>query len=217
MRRLTRLTVRVQRALLLTGVLLLGAVGARAQSAKGGKIDPTWLRADAASKTVEFKLVAGLSEANGGMNFNGFGRGALVLTVPQGWNVVLHFKNQDPNLPHSVEVIPDAAPMPVGPVTPAFEHATTGRLDQGFSAGQGGDVRFVPGKAGPFLLFCAVPGHGAAGMWIRLVVSEAVGKTAGGTAAERELAPGSRFAGSDGADARDGFGGIGRAACRGRG
>src|SRR5437879_3610116 len=103
MRRLTRLTVRVQRALLLTGVLLLGAVGARAQSAKGGKIDPTWLRADAASKTVEFKLVAGLSEANGGMNFNGFGRGALVLTVPQGWNVVLHFKNQDPNLPHSVE------------------------------------------------------------------------------------------------------------------
>src|SRR5438067_805913 len=120
MRRLTRLTVRVQRALLLTGVLLLGAVGARAQSAKGGKIDPTWLRADAASKTVEFKLVAGLSEANGGMNFNGFGRGALVLTVPQGWNVVLHFKNQDPNLPHSVEVIPDAAPMPVGPVTPAF-------------------------------------------------------------------------------------------------
>jgi len=78
------LTVRVQRALLLTGVLLLGAVGARAQSAKGGKIDPTWLRADAASKTVEFKLVAGLSEANGGMNFNGFGRGALVLTVPQG-------------------------------------------------------------------------------------------------------------------------------------
>ena len=185
MRRLTRLTVRVQRALLLTGVLLLGAVGARAQSAKGGKIDPTWLRADAASKTVEFKLVAGLSEANGGMNFNGFGRGALVLTVPQGWNVVLHFKNQDPNLPHSVEVIPDAAPMPVGPVTPAFEHATTGRLDQGFSAGQGGDVRFVPGKAGPFLLFCAVPGHGAAGMWIRLAVSEATGTPALATAAER--------------------------------
>src|SRR2546430_7463006 len=80
------------------------------------------------------------------MNFNGFGRGGLVLTVPQGWTVVLHFKNEDPNLPHSVEVIPDAAPMPVGPVTPAFEHATTGRLDQGFSAGQGGDVRFVSGK-----------------------------------------------------------------------
>ena len=72
------------------------------------------------------------------------------LLAPEG--SFANFKNQDPNLPHSVEVIPDAAPMPVGPVTPAFEHATTGRLDQGFSAGQGGDVRFVPGKAGPFLL-----------------------------------------------------------------
>src|SRR5439155_8054401 len=136
MRRLTCLTV-----------LLWGVGAAAAQTATGGKIDPTWLRADAASKTVDFKLVAGLTDANGGMNFNGFGRGGLVLTVPQGWNVVLHFKNEDPNLPHSVEVIGDAAAIPVGPVPPAFELATTGRLEQGFPAGQGTDVRFVAGKA----------------------------------------------------------------------
>lgn len=185
MRRPMGLTVRVRRTLLLIGALFLGAVGARAQTAKGGKIDPTWLRVDVPSKTAEFKLVAGLSDANGGMNFNGFGRGALVLTVPQGWTVVLHFKNQDPNLPHSVEVIPDATPMPVGPVTPAFEHATTGRLDQGFSAGQGADVRFVAGKAGPFLIFCAVPGHGAAGMWIRLAVADAAEKPTLAAAPER--------------------------------
>src|SRR5712691_4145439 len=128
--------VTVGRALLLTGAMFLGAVGARAQMGKGGKIDPTWLRADAASKTVEFKLVAGLTDANGGMNFNGFGRGGLVLTVPQGWNVVLHFKNEDPNLPHSVEVITDAAGIPTGPIPPAFEHAATSRMEQGFSAGQ---------------------------------------------------------------------------------
>jgi hypothetical protein len=170
MRRPIRLTVQVRRALLLTEALLLGAAGARAQTAKGGKIDPAWLRAD---------------DANGGMNFNGFGRGGLVLTVPQGWSVVLHFKNEDPNLPHSAEVIPDAAPMPVGPVTPAFEHATTGRLDQGFPSGQGADVRFVSGKAGPFLIFCAVPGHGAAGMWIRLAVSETADKPTLATATER--------------------------------
>ena len=30
---------------LMIGALLLGAVGARAQTGKGGKIDPTWLRA----------------------------------------------------------------------------------------------------------------------------------------------------------------------------
>ena len=185
MRRPMRLTVRARRALILTGVLLLGAVGARAQAAKGGKIDPTWLRADAASKTVEFKLIAGLTDANGGMNFNGFGRGGLMLTVPQGWNVVLHFKNEDPNLPHSAEVIPDGAAIPTGPVPPAFEHATTGRLEQGLSSGQGSDVRFVSAKAGPFLIFCAVPGHGAAGMWIRLAVSQTADKPALATATER--------------------------------
>jgi len=179
-----RVTVRVRRALILTGALLLGAVGARAQAAKGGKIDPTWLRADAATKTAEFKLVAGLTDANGGMNFNGFDRGSLMLIVPRGWNVVVHFKNEDPNLPHSVEVIPDATPMPLGPVTPAFEHATTGRMEQGFPTGQGTDVRFVPGKAGSFLIFCAVPGHGVAGMWIRLAVSGAVDKPALAPAAE---------------------------------
>src|SRR5437762_10502248 len=170
--------VTVGRRLLLAGALLLAAVGARAQSAKGGKIDPTWLRADAASKTVEFKLVAGLTDANGGMNFNGFGRGGLVLTVPQGWNVVLHFKNEDPNLPHSVEIIAEAPVVPGGPVPPAFEHATTGRLEQGFTSGQGAEVRFVAGKSGTFLIFCAVPGHGAAGMWIRLAVSGSVDKPA---------------------------------------
>src|SRR3989442_5061908 len=100
MRRPPRLTVRVQRALLLTGVLLLGAVGARAQTAKGGKIDPTWLRADAASETVDFKLVAGLTDAHGGMNFHGVWRRGLVLTVPQGWTLVLHFQKQEPHLPH---------------------------------------------------------------------------------------------------------------------
>src|SRR5436309_11471300 len=179
--------VTVGRRLLLAGALLLGAVGARAQTAKGGKIDPTRLGSDATSKAVEFKLVAGLTDANGGMNFNGFGRGGLVLTVPQGWTVVLHYKNEDPNLPHSVEVIPEAAALPTGPLPPAFEHAASGRLEQGFSAGQSADVRFVPGKAGPFLLFCAVPGHGAAGMWIRLVVSETVDKPAVATAAEGEV------------------------------
>jgi len=166
------------------GPLLLWAVGAAAQTAKGGKIDPSWLRADAAAKTVDFKLVAGLTDNNGGMNFNGFSRGGLVLTVPQGWTVVLHFKNEDPNLPHSVEVIPDGAAVPVGPVPPAFEHAASAQLQQGVGGGQGSDIRFVAGKGGSFLIFCAVPGHGAAGMWIRLAVSD-TDKPALATAAER--------------------------------
>lgn len=168
----------------LTVSMLLLSVAAGAQTAKGGKIDPTWLRADAASKTVEFKLVTGLTDNNGGMNFNGFSRGGLALTVPHGWTVVLHFKNEDPNLPHSVEIIPDGAAIPTGPVPAAFEHAASGQLEQGLSGGQGSDIRFAAGKSGAYLIFCAVPGHGAAGMWIRLTVSDAE-KPALATAAER--------------------------------
>jgi uncharacterized cupredoxin-like copper-binding protein len=185
MRLLINVLVPGVRGLFLTSALLLGAATAEAQSASGAKIDPAWLRADAATKTTEFKLVAGLTELNGGMNFNGFSRGALVVTVPQGWNVVFHWKNQDPNLPHSVEVIPEGAALPTGPVPPAFEHATTGHLDQGFGAGQGGDVRFVAAKPGAFLIFCAVPGHGAAGMWIRLAVSPTADKPSLATGPER--------------------------------
>ncbi len=183
MRSLINVTLPGAGPLFVMGVLLLGAARTEAQTASA-RIDPAWLRADTARKTAEFKLVAGLTELNGGMNFNGFSRGALVFTVPQGWNVVLHFKNQDPNLPHSVEIIPDADAVPSGPVPPAFEHATTGRLEQGFSAGQSADVRFVAGKAGAFLIFCAVTGHGAAGMWIRLTVSPTADKPALGTAPE---------------------------------
>ncbi|HEY6158263.1 MAG TPA: sulfocyanin-like copper-binding protein [Gemmatimonadales bacterium] len=184
MRRPKDVTVWVGSRLLLAGTLLLWGEGAAAQTAKAGKVDPSWLRAVAATKTVEFKLVAGLTDNNGGMNFNGFSRGGLVLSVPRGWNVVLHFKNEDPNLPHSVEVIPDGPVVPAGPVPPAFEHATSARFEQGLSGGQDSDVRFVAGKDGSFLIFCAVPGHGPAGMWIRLAVSD-TDKPALAPAAER--------------------------------
>ena len=158
--------------LFVTGALLLGAARTEAQTASA-RIDPAWLRADAASKTAEFKLVGGLTELNGGMNFNGFGTGKLTVTVPVGWTVTLHYKNQDQILPHSVEVIPAGTAVPLGPVTPAFPRAATKALDQGVPPGSGEDVRFVATKAGAYVIFCAVPGHGQAGMWIRLTVSDA--------------------------------------------
>src|SRR5207245_1758453 len=103
-------------------LLLLCAPRALAQAPNGAKIDPAWLRADSVNHSAELRLVAGLTDRNGGMNFNGFSRGGLLLTVPKGWSVVLHFKNQDQNLPHSVEVIADTDPVPAGPVPQAFEH-----------------------------------------------------------------------------------------------
>ena len=45
------------------------------------------------------------------------------------------------------------------------------RLAQGLEAGQEDDIKFVANKGGSYWIFCAVPGHGLAGMWIRFKVS----------------------------------------------
>ncbi|HEY7192429.1 MAG TPA: sulfocyanin-like copper-binding protein, partial [Gemmatimonadales bacterium] len=81
------------------GCLLIAARGSAAQSAgTQSVIDSNWLTVDSASKTATFQLIAGLTQLNSGLNFNGFNEGKLTLTVPAGWNVVIRFKNQDPNL-----------------------------------------------------------------------------------------------------------------------
>ncbi len=131
------------------------------------QIDCNWLSVDTAAKTATFQLTAGLS-----LNFNGYNDGKLTLTVPAGWNVVIRFTNHDANLPHSAEVVDTTKPMPAGPVEPpALPRAMTVRLMQGLASGEADSLRFVANKAGSYMIFCAVPGHGLAGMWIRLKVS----------------------------------------------
>ena len=74
-------------------------------------------------------------------------------------------------LPHSAEVIKPQTPLPTQPVSAAIPRAFTLKLAEGLPP-QGTDVmRFAAQPAGEYLIFCGVPGHGAAGMWIRLRVS----------------------------------------------
>ena len=137
------------------------------------QIDCNWLAVDTTAKTATFQLVAGLTSLNGGLNFNGFKDGGLTLSVPLNWKVVIAFRNHDGVLPHSAEIIDSVKPMPPGPVDPAIPRAMTVRLQQGLGAEERDTVRFVASKPGSFLIFCAVPGHGLAGMWIRFKVSPA--------------------------------------------
>lgn len=158
---------------------LSALVATRLSSQSALKIDPTWLKVDSAASKAEVSLVAALTSANGGMNFNGASAGALSLTVPVKWTVVLHFRNNDQALPHSVMVIAATTPVPVSGAKPAFEHAVTHQPEQGLGTDKQEDVQFVADRPGSYLLYCAVPGHGAAGMWIHFDVS--------GTARQPEL------------------------------
>jgi hypothetical protein len=141
-------------------------VGAQQQ-----KVDSRWLSFDPAAKTAKFQLIAGLTGLNGALNFNGFRDGELTLVIPVGWKTEIVFKNHDGMLPHSAEVISPQTPLPTQPVSPAIPRAFTLKLAAGLPP-QGTDVmHFAAQPAGEYLIFCGVPGHGAAGMWIRLRVS----------------------------------------------
>jgi len=157
--------------LLFTGVLALVAARLPAQTTPA-PADSSQLSVDTATKTATFQLVAGQTKLNSGLNFNGSNDGKLTLTVPQNWTVVIQFTNKDPNLPHSAEVVDTTKPMPAGPVDPpAFPRAMTQKLMIGLESGGTDTFQFVANKAGSFMIFCGVPGHGLAGMWIRLNVS----------------------------------------------
>ncbi len=147
---------------------ILGAASARAQ---GQAIDPKWLSFNAAARTARFQLIAGLTGLNGALNFNGYSDGGLTFVVPLGWQTEIDFRNHDGMLPHSAEIIKPSTPLPVQSVAPAIPRAFTLNLDQGLVSEATDTMRFTAQPAGDYLIFCGVPGHGAAGMWIRFQVS----------------------------------------------
>ncbi|HEX7919281.1 MAG TPA: sulfocyanin-like copper-binding protein, partial [Gemmatimonadales bacterium] len=95
----------------------------------------------------------------------------LTLIVPRGWRVTLNFSNRDKNLPHSAQVISGQGAVPMGPGTAAFPGATSTDPGTGVPATAPMEpLRFLAATAGEYRIFCAVPGHGMAGMWMRLKV-----------------------------------------------
>jgi sulfocyanin len=140
-------------------------------STQTAPIDSTWLSYDAASKTVHFQLIAGLTGLNGALNFNGFRDGGLILVVPAGSKVVVDFTNHDGMLPHSAEVIAAKLPVPAGAVEAAISRAYTDKLEEGLPPQAKNGMTFTANPSGDYFIFCGVPGHGQGGMYIGLKVS----------------------------------------------
>ena len=163
-------TATIRKAWVLACAGMLAATAARAQNSGGVHVDPMWLTVDTAATSAEVNLIAGLGGANAGMNFDGATNGSLTLVVPLNWHVALDFKNDDPNMPHSVVIIP-AGNIPPTASRPAFVGAASPHPDQGLSTGGKATVRFDASRAGEYLISCGVSGHGMAGMWLKLEVS----------------------------------------------
>jgi uncharacterized cupredoxin-like copper-binding protein len=124
----------------------------------------------AATHSVEVTIVANKS-ASGGLAFNGYQRGAMTVTVPVGWEVVVNYQNADTTA-HSLAVMPSGAHQQMTPPSaPAFAGAMTTNLVAGLPKGAKLTFTFEASKAGTYEFICGVPGHGVVGQWDTLAVS----------------------------------------------
>ena len=131
-----------------------------AHAAAGGN----WLSWDSARRTASLTLVAGYNGANNGFNFDGYGRGKLLVRVPLGWRVTVTCKNAG-SMRNSCAIVR-------GPqtITPAFRGAATPTPVLGLRSGQTARFTFMASRAGTYRIACLVPGHEEARMWDVLVV-----------------------------------------------
>ncbi len=151
----------------LAGAIVLAAAACDpiAGTGPGNPPDPRqYLRVDAASRTAIVTLIAGYPAGDYQFNYNGYGSGALVLTVPAGWQITVQCENRG-TVPNSCAVVggrDDTSPLQPGWSTPDPLRG----LDPNQSAG----FVFTPSTPGSFRIASLVDGHEASGTWLDLEV-----------------------------------------------
>ena len=119
-----------------------------------------WLRFDARTKTASLRLIAAYNDVYGGFNFNGYGKGQVLIEVPRGWRVNVRCTNNSSSMRHSCAVV-----RGVSGRTPAFPGAMSPGAQIGLSPGQAVTFSFLAARLGTYRIACLVPAHEQAGMW----------------------------------------------------
>jgi hypothetical protein len=124
-----------------------------------------FLRVHAARRAVEVTLIAGDGPSNNGFNFDDYGRGELLVSVPRGWKVTVHCKN--------ASALRNSCAVVSGPRAsrPAFRGASTPNPAQGLEQGQSASFSFVASRIGVYRVASVVPGHEQARMYVVLEVT----------------------------------------------
>ena len=139
------------------------------------RLTPSWMTVQGDTKSVEMDVIAAFNANNSNWNFNGYHDGNMTVVVPEGWRVRIDFTTRDANVPHSLVVIADPGrdnlPPEAGREQTAFSRAYSKSPIQGISAGDADVISFTAKRAGDYLWYCGVPGHGQSGMWVYFRVS----------------------------------------------
>jgi hypothetical protein len=114
---------------------------------------------DARARTVQLKLLAGLGNENAGFNFDGYGRGELLVRVPLGWRVEVDCENRGGRR-YSCAIVHGSLAT-----RPAFPGASTPQPGIGLSPGRKATFAFTASRLGSFRIACLVPGDEQARMW----------------------------------------------------
>jgi len=142
-------------------VLLAAACDPIQGSGAGNPPDPAkYIHVDDASRAAVVTLVAAYPATDFQFNYDGYGSGSLVLTVPVGWEVTVQCENRG-TVPNSCSVVSDE--KATQPIDPSW---TTPDLQPGSSA----TFTFTPAAPGSYRIASLVDGHEASGMWLDLEV-----------------------------------------------
>ena len=112
-----------------------------------------------------FTLVAGYPAGDYQFNYDGYGNGVLVVTVPVGWQATVQCENRG-TVSNSCAVVAgksDSTPLRDGWSTPDPLH--------GLDPGQSASFDFSPTSPGSYRIASLVDGHEASGMWADLEVT----------------------------------------------
>ncbi|HUK95157.1 MAG TPA: sulfocyanin-like copper-binding protein [Gaiellaceae bacterium] len=110
-------------------------------------------------------MLAALGSANNGFNFDGYGRGELLASVPRGWRVTVKCENHGSRRA-SCAVVPGARCA-----TLAFPGASVPNPLQGLAPGRKAEFSFTAARTGSYRISSLVPGQSEARMFAVLVVT----------------------------------------------
>jgi len=122
---------------------------------------------DATAKTVVLTLVPGATNMFSGYNYNGYGRGAVLVDVPLGWRVTVRCINDVASVPHSCAVVRDGG----NATAPIFPGAASPDPQRGLAPGHSAEFSFVASRPGAYRIACLIPEHETMGMWDAFEIS----------------------------------------------
>lgn len=133
-----------------------------------GRPDPRrFFASSEAAKAVRLTLLGGLGSSNAGYNFDGYGRGELIASVPKGWRVTVACENRGLRRT-SCAVVTGARSA-----TLAFRGASVPAPQQGLAPGAKAQFSFLASRAGSYRIASLVPGQAEARMYAVLRVTPA--------------------------------------------